>query len=116
MDTIERIAVMQAEGRGEIIQFVEKAPCMDWQDLGKNFALWNWEKYNYRVKPPEKQDRRLLVLAAASDLARDFIYYHRGGDEELPRGEIEKALRNGEITLQEIVDQFTKGLKDHLEN
>lgn len=54
--------------------------------------------------------RKELVLSAASDAAKKFMYYDRKEDEELPRGEIEAALGNGEVTIDEIVKTFRKGL------
>jgi hypothetical protein len=52
--------------------------------------------------------RRQLILDTASDLAANFMYYDRKEDEELPRGGIEEAVKNGEITEKEIVIAFAK--------
>lgn len=53
--------------------------------------------------------RRELILAVASDAGMDFMYYNRKDDENLPRGEIEKAIKAGEITVEEILEAFKKG-------
>jgi hypothetical protein len=53
-----------------------------------------------------------IILARANDLARDFLYYDRKEDEELLRGEIQKAVERGEVTKEEIVAEFRKQLDD----
>ncbi len=50
--------------------------------------------------------RRELILASASDAAKDFIDYNRKEDEDLPRGEIQEAIEKGEVTVDEIVETF----------
>lgn len=50
------------------------------------------------------------ILNCASDIARDFIYYNRKDCEDLPLGVIEKAIRSGEITVDEIVAAFKEDL------
>ncbi len=52
--------------------------------------------------------RRDYILGAASDLAADFMYYDRKEDEDLPRGEIEEAIKTGEVGEKEIVSVFAK--------
>jgi len=51
-----------------------------------------------------------LILDAITDLVSDFLYYDRKQDEDLPRGEIEKAIKSGTITVDEIVAQFKADL------
>lgn len=55
------------------------------------------------------KDRREAILATASDLAANFLYYHRKEDEDLPRGAIEEAIGAGEISEWEILEVFAKG-------
>ncbi len=55
--------------------------------------------------------RREIVKDTISDLVGNFLYYDRGEDEELPRGEIEEAVEKKEITIQEIVEQFDEELR-----
>ena len=50
-----------------------------------------------------------------SDLISDFLYYDRKEDEDLPRGAIDQAIKDGIITEKEIVDQFAKELSEGLE-
>ncbi len=52
------------------------------------------------------------ILNTISDLAGSFLYYDRKEDESLPRGVIEKAVKDGVITIDEMVAEFRK----HLEN
>jgi ornithine cyclodeaminase/alanine dehydrogenase-like protein (mu-crystallin family) len=56
--------------------------------------------------------RRELILASANDLARDFLYYDRKEDEELARGEIQEAVEKGEVTKEEIIEEFKKQLDE----
>ncbi len=59
----------------------------------------------------EASNRRTHILAVASDAASDFAYYERKEDETLPRGEIEAAIEAGEITIDEIVSEFSRELR-----
>ena len=50
----EKIAVMQAAERGEIIEYrLYGTP--DWKMLFLNHADWNWAEFDYRVKPKPKK-------------------------------------------------------------
>ena len=62
------------------------------------------------------KDRRTHILVEVEDLVSDFLYYNRKDDEDLPRGEIEKAIEAGEISEDEIVEVFTASLHKGLEN
>lgn len=58
----------------------------------------------------KKKTRREIVLDTVEDLVRDFLYYDRKEDEDLPRDEIEAAIEAGEITADEIVEAFKRHL------
>ena len=58
--------------------------------------------------------RRVQILGVVDDLVANFLYYDRKGDEELPMGAIEEAVKSGEVTVDEIVAGFRKGLLDGL--
>jgi hypothetical protein len=62
--------------------------------------------------PWDKLDTNGKILAMVDDLVADFLYYDRKEDEEFPRGAIEAAIANGEISIDEIVDQFRKSIED----
>ena len=55
-----------------------------------------------------------LILNTVDDLVGSFLYYDRKEDEELPRGAIDQAVADGEITVEEIVERFRAGLKRSL--
>lgn len=57
---------------------------------------------------------RETILSTVKDLASVFIYYDRKEDEELPKGAIEQAIADGEITIEEIVNEFREGLIEYL--
>lgn len=59
-------------------------------------------------------ERRKHILLVTQDLVINFMSYDRKGDEELPRGEIQEALEAGEITLEEIVETFSRELYDYV--
>ena len=50
------------------------------------------------------------ILLTVEDLVGSFMYYDRKEDEELGRGEIEAAIKNKDITVDDIVDQFRSSL------
>ena len=56
-------------------------------------------------------ERKENILNAVSYLAINFIYYDRKEDEDLPRGQIQEAIKAGEITVDEIVARFRAGLE-----
>lgn len=53
-------------------------------------------------------ETKTLILGYTSYLVVDFLYYDRKEDEDLPRGAIEDAIKSGEITAEEIGDEFKK--------
>ena len=55
-----------------------------------------------------------IIRDTIEDLVSNFMYYDRKEDEELPRGSIEKALENKELTVQNIVDRFEECLVGYL--
>jgi hypothetical protein len=58
------------------------------------------------------RSRKELILGRVSDCVASLLYYDRKEDEELPRGEIESAVRAGEISLIEIERQFSERLRE----
>jgi hypothetical protein len=50
--------------------------------------------------------RRDTILATVRDLVGELLYYGRKEDEDLPVGAIEEAINAGEISDQELYDQF----------
>ena len=50
------------------------------------------------------------ILATVGDLVSDFVYYDRKNDEELPAGSIKQAVKNGDVSVDEIVEFFKSKL------
>lgn len=58
MTTEQKIIVMRACVDGKAIQFSELAVVgRGWQDLGPHCALWNWDRYDFRIKPQQPAPR-----------------------------------------------------------
>ena len=55
------------------------------------------------------------VLTAIQDLVADFLYYDRKEDEDLPMDEIERLVEEGELSIDEMVDEFQRALEDGLD-
>lgn len=53
-----------------------------------------------------------LILDVISDLCSDFLYYDRKEDEQLSDERLNDAVKNGDITIDEMVDAFRKHLED----
>ena len=60
--------------------------------------------------------KRDIIIGTISDLVADLLYYDRKEDGQLPRGAIQQAVRDGDISEDSIIAQFAihlrKGLKD----
>lgn len=60
--------------------------------------------------------RRQHIIDQLTDGMSDLFYYDRKEDMDLPRGAIEEAVRNGEITADEMItiwsDELREALKD----
>lgn len=51
---------------------------------------------------------KYTILDHVSDLVSNFMYYDRKGCEDLKIGDIEKAVKAGYVTADEIVTEFRK--------
>jgi len=58
-------------------------------------------------------DKQLLE-GYITDLISDFLYYDRKEDDDLPCGAIEKAIKDGEITIDDICNMFRKEIEEGL--
>lgn len=58
--------------------------------------------------------RRETILITVDDLVADFLYFDRKKDSKLPVGQIETAIRVGDITAEDIVEQFRAKLVEGL--
>ena len=48
------------------------------------------------------------------DLVSDFLYYDRKEDEDLPIWAIQKAIKDGLITKEQIIKKFEESLNEGL--
>ena len=60
------------------------------------------------------EDMKRNILNTVNDLVSTFLYYDRKEDEDLRLGQIEEAIKNGEITENEIIEKFTAVLHEGL--
>lgn len=56
-------------------------------------------------------DRRQHIINTVSDMVGSLLYYDRKEDEDLPRGEIEAAIKTGEVQIEEILEIIEKELR-----
>jgi hypothetical protein len=56
-----------------------------------------------------------LILNEISDLVSNFLYYDRKNDEMLKIGIIEVSIQKSHITIDEIVNEFEKNLREGLQ-
>ena len=59
-------------------------------------------------------DKRETILNTVDDLVSKFLYYDRKEDEDLPRGAIEAAILDGEISVEDMSDLFKAKLIEGL--
>lgn len=55
---------------------------------------------------------RKIILDTISDLCADFLYYDRKEDEYLSSEELNQAVQDGVITIDEMVGEFRKHLEE----
>jgi hypothetical protein len=55
-----------------------------------------------------------IIENTIDDLISNFLYYDRKEDEELPVGAIQKAIKEGKITKEQIIKKFTDILNSSL--
>lgn len=54
------------------------------------------------------------IINTIKDLCADFLYYDRKEDEDLSADDLEEAVKNGTVTIDEMVETFRKQLEDTL--
>jgi hypothetical protein len=68
-----------------------------------------------RLEQPEAVKHKKAILVLVHDCASDLLYYDREEATIYPRtGDIDDAIRQGEITVDEIVEQFRTSLVEGL--
>lgn len=63
----------------------------------------------------ERKHPSIDIDGHISDLIANFLFYDRKEDEDLPPGEIDRMVRDGEITIDDIVASFKNHLTHGLE-
>jgi hypothetical protein len=53
-----------------------------------------------------------VILTRIADLCADFLYYDRKEDNKLPVERLNQAVRNNEITIDEMVAEFRRNLEN----
>ena len=56
------------------------------------------------------KDIKQTILDTIDDTVAKLVYYDRKEDEELPVGAIDQAVRDGVITVDEMVEKFREVL------
>jgi len=54
------------------------------------------------------------VLGLVEDLVSSLLFYDRKEDEDCPRGVIEDAVERKLVTVDEMIERFTKVIKEEL--
>ncbi len=52
------------------------------------------------------------ILGYVKDCVRDLLYYDRKECEDLERGAIQEAVKNGELTKEDMVQAFREELNE----
>ena len=58
-------------------------------------------------------ERREQIMEEIRGAVLDLIYCNRREDEAMPVGSIEKAIKNGEITIIDMADHFREALEKY---
>lgn len=60
------------------------------------------------VDPAELREH---IIGTIGDMVSDLLYYNRKEDEDLPVGAIEQAVKDGVITVEELVECFKEEIE-----
>ena len=55
--------------------------------------------------------KKKIILDTSKDLVKNFLYYDRKDDEELKRGDIQKAVKEGVLSKGDIIGAFVDELE-----
>lgn len=59
-------------------------------------------------------NKRQDILNVIHDMVSNFLYYDRTGDEDLGDGDIQENITAGNITIDEMVEEFKRCLTEKL--
>jgi len=101
------------EGSLEVQELVKKV-----KDVGKTKELMTPEEWDEFCKKRNININSKIMIEnienTIEDLVSDFLYYDRKEDEDLPRGAIQKAVKDGLITKEQIIKKFAESLNEGL--
>jgi len=60
--------------------------------------------------------KRGMILEEVDELVNDLLEYNRAYDDNIKKGDIEKSIIDGQISIDEITERFRKKLKDALKD
>lgn len=58
------------------------------------------------------ESKKQNIIDTVSDLVGSFVYYDRKEDEDLSPEDLASCVKSGEITIDEIVEQFRTELQN----
>lgn len=97
----EKIAVMQAAADGKEIQWMEAGTDDNWVTLSAKAIGtqdWNWEVFDFRVKPREP---KVIYVNEYAGSSVDYAYYQKSDADYAARGPV---LRKA-IKYREVIDE-----------
>jgi hypothetical protein len=57
---------------------------------------------------------RTEILNTLDDMVANFLYYDRKEDDRLPVGAIERAIKKGKLTVDDLVTKFRESMEQGL--
>lgn len=66
------------------------------------------------AKDKNRSSMKEKILNLIKDLCSDFLYYDRKEDSEISVDQLIYAVNDGEITIEEMVQEFRKNLENTL--
>lgn len=58
------------------------------------------------------EDKKQKIKNVISDIVSKFVYYDRKEDEDLSMNDLDEAVKNGVITVDEMVAEFRTHLEE----
>lgn len=65
---------------------------------------------------PPRGSLKEIILNHVEDLVSDFLYYDRKDDEELSAEQLLAALKDGTVSVEEVIERFTNELRTGIED
>lgn len=78
--------------------------------FSKRFFQYDFETEEY-YRPEKINNMKEEIIKTIQDLCSNFLYYDRKEDEDLTMEQLNKAVKDGEITIDEMVAEFRRNLE-----